>query len=277
MTETGVASRLDDTLRGLESVAVAFSGGVDSSLLLARAVQVLGRDKVLAVTATSPTYPAQELEGARKMAEHLGARHVTVESNELEIEGFSDNPPDRCYHCKTELFTKLRETARVEGLRNVAEGSTKSDEGDYRPGLRAICELAVRSPLKEAGLTKDDVRALSKGMGLPTWNKPAKACLASRFPYGERIDEEKLQAVDRAETGLAALGFAQLRVRHHGTIGRVEIPAREIARLADSGLREKVVAAVKAAGFQYVALDLEGYRTGSMNETLRVEERTAGA
>ncbi len=271
MAEAG--ARLDEVLRGLESVAVAFSGGVDSSLLLARSVKVLGRDRVLAVTATSPTYPQAELASARRLAEDLGSRHAVIESNELEIAGFSENPPDRCYHCKTELFTKLKEVAARENLKHVAEGSTVDDGKDYRPGSKAACELAVRSPLNEAGLTKEDVRALSKEMGLPTWDKPAKACLASRFPYGETIDEEKLAVVEKAEAALDAIGFSQLRVRHHGTIGRIELASADIARFADPALREKVVAAVKAAGFKYVALDLEGYRTGSMNETLTAEEK----
>ncbi|WP_083768518.1 ATP-dependent sacrificial sulfur transferase LarE [Thermosediminibacter oceani] len=265
--------RLKSCIKNLGRVVVAFSGGVDSTFLLKVCLDVLGKENVLAVTARSSTYPARELEEARKLAEKFGANHEIIVSEELDIPGFSENPPERCYHCKKELFGKLVAIARERGFNFVLDGSNMDDTGDFRPGMRAKDELGVLSPLKEAGLTKADIRALSREMGLPTWNKPSFACLASRFPYGERITAEKLSRVERAEDLLRELGFIQYRVRSHGDLARIEVSPDEIDRFFDKTLREKVVSGLKGLGFIYVSLDLAGYRTGSMNEGLEEEEK----
>ena len=255
---------LERILAGLESAVVAFSGGVDSSLLLAVAAKVLGA-RVLAVTATSATYPERELIEARALAGQLGARHREVVSEELDIPEFKHNPRNRCYYCKKELFGKLRQIADQEGLAHVLDGTNLDDRGDHRPGRQAAEEIGVRSPLEEAGLTKADIRALSRHLGLPSWDKPAFACLSSRFPYGTAITAERVNRVGRAEEGLRELGFRVLRVRYHDTVARLELGEEEFA-LATGPLREEVSRLVKAAGFVYVAIDLQGYRTGAMNE-----------
>jgi uncharacterized protein len=254
------------------SVLVAYSGGVDSTFLAHVATEVLG-ERALAVTAASETFPAFEREDAASFAATLGLRHEVIETSEIAIAGFAENPPDRCYHCKSELFSKLTKLAAERGLAFVADGTNADDQSDYRPGRRAIKELGVRSPLLKAGLTKEDIRAASRRAGLPTAEKPAYACLASRFPYGERITTEGLNKVDAAEAALREMGFVRIRVRHHGDVARVEFDPREMA--AAFAARTKIVVALKRAGFTYVALDLEGYRTGSMNETLSAEDRAA--
>ncbi|MDA8428619.1 MAG: ATP-dependent sacrificial sulfur transferase LarE [Geobacteraceae bacterium] len=261
----GKCERLEQILAGLDSAVVAFSGGVDSSLLLAVAVKVLG-SRVLAVTATSETYPEHERLEARALAGQLGARHREVVSEELAIPEFKDNPRNRCYYCKKELFAKLREIADREGLDHVLDGTNLDDRSDHRPGRQAAQELGVRSPLEEAGLTKDDIRELSRHLGLTSWDKPAFACLSSRFPYGTAITGERVSQVGRAEDGLRGLGFRVLRVRYHDSVARLELGAEEFA-LATGPLRDEVNRLVKEAGFVYVAIDLQGYRTGSMNET----------
>ena len=249
-------------------VLVAFSGGVDSTLLLRVAKDTLGERNVLAVTALSPLYPDREVTGAKRLAQEMGVRHLLINSNELEIEGFSQNPPSRCYYCKKELFGELRNMAQKEEILHIVEGSTLDDEKDHRPGRRAVQEWGIRSPLKEAMFTKEEVRGLSRALGLTTWDKPSFACLASRFPYGEEITVEKLKMIDEAEDFLFGLGFKQVRVRHHGNLARIEIYSEEIDRLIDGSLRDKVVRHLKKIGYKYVTVDLQGFRSGSMNEVL---------
>ncbi len=253
------------SLQGMGRAVIAFSGGVDSTFLLKAAVDTLG-DKALAVTATSSTYPAQEQAEAVKLAQKLGARHKLIASEELDIEGFADNPPNRCYYCKSELFTKLLAIAEEEGMDFVLDGSNLDDTNDHRPGMIAARELGIRSPLKELKFTKAEIREYSRLIDLPTWNKPSFACLSSRFPYYSRITKEKLDQVDHGEMALRALGFRQFRLRHHDQVARVEITRDQFPLLLEKG--EEVVKALKACGFAYVTMDLQGYRTGSMNEVL---------
>jgi uncharacterized protein len=259
--------RLQEILREMGSLIVAFSGGVDSTFLLKVAKDSLG-ENVLAVTATSSTYPERESREAEGLAREIGARHIKIESEELDIPGFRNNPPDRCYYCKGELFHKLKEIAERENIKFIADGSNLDDLSDYRPGRKAAEELGVRSPLKEAGFTKENIRILSKEMGLSTWNKQSFACLASRFPYGNEINPNKLGMVDKAEDFLLSMGFRQVRVRHHDTIARIEVSKDEIVRLFYNGTSETISKRLKEIGFKYITVDLEGYRTGSMNLAL---------
>ncbi len=267
MTAEEKLEALRDALESMESALLAYSGGVDSTFLLKVAAEVLGK-RVLAVTAVSATYPEEEHEFACDMASSLGARHLSISTDELEDPDFSSNPPERCYYCKKELFARLQEIAAREGIGCVLDASNADDCSDYRPGRKAAGEAGVRSPLIEVGLTKREIRALSKQMGLKTWDKPSMACLASRFPYGEAITSEKLQRVDGAEKLLRELGFRQVRVRSHGRLARVEVDADRVHELTEPGLRERVNQGMKELGFLYVTLDLQGYRTGSLNEAL---------
>ena len=259
--------RLKVHLASFGSVAVAFSSGVDSTFLLHAAKEALG-DNVIAVTASSCSFPVRELNEAKAFCEKERIRQFIIESNELEIEGFSRNPKNRCYLCKRELLGKIKNLAAEQGMAEVAEGSNLDDNGDYRPGLQAVAELGIRSPLRETGFTKREIRDLSRHFGLPTWDKQSFACLASRFPYGDVINEKKLGMVDKAEQLLLDLGFHQLRVRIHDTLARIELSPDEFGKFMEEGMRLEVNKKLKEFGFTYVTLDVTGYRTGSMNETL---------
>lgn len=250
-----------------DSVLVAFSGGVDSAFLLKVSLDVLPERKVLAVTAVSPTYPQEELSFSKRLAGKLGARHKVIKTYELEGKEFVSNPVNRCYYCKTELFSKLRNIASRFKLNFVVDGTSLSDKSDFRPGSIAKQELGIRSPLLEAGFTKEDIRKLSRKMGLATWDKPSLACLASRIPYGIKINHDILGRVNRAETYLRSLGFKQVRLRHYNGLCRIEVCQREIPYLLRK--RDEVVDKLKKIGYNYITVDLEGYRTGSMNEVIK--------
>lgn len=258
---------LKKILRDMGSVAIAFSSGVDSAFLLKTASMVLG-DRAVAVTAQADQFPEWELEESISFCRAEGIRQIIVKADLLSGEAFSKNPPNRCYLCKKELFGKIRDTAEKEGIRYMAEGSNVDDLGDYRPGLSAVAELDFKSPLREAGLTKQEIRQLSHMLGLPTWDKPSYACLASRFVYGESITKEKLAMVEQAEQLLMSMGFRQMRVRVHGSMARIEVVPEEIEKITRKDVRERIAGEFRRYGFSYVTLDLNGYRTGSMNETL---------
>jgi len=261
---------LINALSGVKRLALAFSGGVDSSFLLKAAVEALGPDNVLALTAKAPLFPARETNEAHELAGLLSVRQLTVDFKALEIELICENQVDRCYHCKYALFQELREVASEHGFSRLADGANVDDLSDYRPGSRATAELGIASPLQDAGLSKAEVRFLSQKLGLTTWDKPAYACLASRFPYRHRIDAAKLLMVEKAEAFIMSRGFREVRVRHHGEIARIEIGAEERPLFFDESLMALVEQELKALGFAFVTLDLSGYRRGSLN--YQVEE-----
>jgi pyridinium-3,5-biscarboxylic acid mononucleotide sulfurtransferase len=266
-TSTSTSTKLDrlhSVLASTGGAVVAFSGGTDSALVAAVAARSLG-PRAVAVTAVSPSLPPGELEEARRLAAIVGIRHRSVRTHEVELEAYLENGRDRCYHCKDELYGTLSRVAAQEGLPAVVSGANVDDLGDYRPGLRAAGEHGVRHPLVEAGFTKAEVREAARELGLPTWDKPASACLSSRIAHGVRISVEELSKVGRAERALKGLGFRQVRVRVHGDLARVEVDPPDVARLADPSIREQAVGVLKGLGYRYVTLDLEGFRSGSMN------------
>lgn len=261
---------LQENLKKLGSAAVAFSGGVDSAFLLKAAQEALG-DRAAAITARASAFPQRESAEASSFCREEGIRQIIYNFDVMSVEGFSQNPPDRCYLCKKALFSNIQRIAAEHNLACVVEGSNMDDNQDYRPGHRAIAELGIRSPLRDAGLTKAEIRELSREMGLPTWDKPSYACLASRFVYGETITPEKLSMVEQAEQLLMDHGFRQMRVRVHGNLARIEVPMEDLDRIMEETLRQAVTARFRELGFSYVTLDLAGFRSGSMNETLKTD------
>jgi pyridinium-3,5-biscarboxylic acid mononucleotide sulfurtransferase len=261
--------RLGEIFLPMRAVIVAFSGGVDSTFVLKVAHDTIG-DRVLALTTTSPTMPDQDRVNALEMAHRIGARHVVIDSNELEIPGYAQNPLNRCYLCKHNLFTVCEAKAREFAIDEIVDGLNLDDLNDYRPGIQAATEKRVRHPLVEAQLTKAEVRELSRGLDLPTWDRPASPCLSSRFPYGTQITLEALQKVEQGEQVLRQMGFRVARVRYHGEVARLEVESREISRLLDTQTREKLDTALKGIGFRFVTVDLKGFRSGSLNEGIAV-------
>lgn len=271
---TNKLQKLESALKELKSVVIAFSGGVDSAFLtkVAAVTLAVNGGRALAVTAKSGSLPARELKEAIELASQIGVEHRVIDSDEMSVEGYVSNPPDRCYYCKSELFGKLTAIATDEGFNAVLDGANADDMSDHRPGSKAADELKVRSLLREVGLTKKEIRELSKDLGLPTWDKPAFACLASRFPYGETITDQKLSMVERSEQVLADMGFTQFRVRYHGDVARIELNRADISKALEPIIADQIYSALTRIGFKYVSVDILGYRTGSMNERLDQNE-----
>lgn len=262
--------KLEEIIKELNSILIAYSGGVDSTYLLYKAREVLGRDNVVAVTAVSETFQTSELEEASQLAQKIDAVHCQITTNEFASPEFTRNPPERCYYCKTELFSKLKTLAYKYGVKNICDGTNYEDGDDFRPGLKAAEEMGVRSPLKEAKLNKDDIRTLSREAGLETWNHPSAACLASRIPYGETITREKLNMIAAAEGFLSSLGFRNFRVRCHDSLARIEVMPTAINHITTK--KEDITQEFKKLGFTYITVDLQGFRSGSMNENLKQNE-----
>lgn len=265
--------KLKNFIRKYNKVAIAFSGGVDSSFLLKAASDALGNENVIAITLKAAVNPEQEVAEAIELAEHAGVEHIVIDVDVMDIPGFSENPPDRCYICKRAIFEGIKAEAEKYGINTIFDGTNADDVSDYRPGLKALKELGVISPLRECGLGKKEIRQYLKDYGIDTWDKPSMACLASRVPYNEPITIDKLRMVGEAEGLLQAMGFRQFRVRcHGGSIARIEIAPDEMSKVLDMRIMKDINDKLKGAGFDYVTLDMQGYRTGSLNETLKLEE-----
>jgi uncharacterized protein len=260
-------------LASLRTVIVAYSGGVDSTLLVKLCADALGRDNVVAITGISQTYTEEERKIAQSIAEILGVEQALLTTDELANEEFASNPADRCYHCKKELYAKIAEAARARGIQTVLDGTNQDDLGDYRPGRNAARQFGVISPFVLAGITKDEIREQSRALGLPTWNKPANPCLASRVPYGTRITDDILRQIEKGERYLREAGFLTVRLRHHGDVARIELGIADFQKINAPETREHIVKALKALGYRWVCLDLEGYRTGSLNAAVPQAER----
>ena len=268
MAKNEKLERLEGYLANLEKLAVAFSGGVDSTFLLKVAHMILG-DNVVAITVNGAIHPGWEIESSKEIASRIGVRQILLDMDIFKNENIVTNPPDRCYHCKMAIFSMIKKTAKSYGIDNVADGSNIDDAGDYRPGMRALKELGILSPLRDAGLGKEEIRILSKELGLPTWDKPALSCLATRIPYNTRITEETLSMIEAGEDFLRGLGFSQVRLRHLGNLAKIEVPPEDMMRLL--GLREMVVKKLREIGYTYITMDMEGYNMGSMNRTIKGE------
>ncbi|HHV81719.1 TPA: ATP-dependent sacrificial sulfur transferase LarE [bacterium] len=268
MAKNEKLERLEGYLANLEKLAVAFSGGVDSTFLLKVAHMILG-DNVVAITVNGAIHPGWEIESSKEIANRIGVRQILLDMDIFKNENIVTNPPDRCYHCKMAIFSMIKKTAKSYGIDNVADGSNIDDAGDYRPGMRALKELGILSPLRDAGLGKEEIRILSKELGLPTWDKPALSCLATRIPYNTRIIEEALSMIEAGEDFLRGLGFSQVRLRHLGNLAKIEVPPEDMMRLL--GLREMVVKKLREIGYTYITMDMEGYNMGSMNRTIKGE------
>jgi len=268
MAKNEKLERLEGYLANLEKLAVAFSGGVDSTFLLEVAHMILG-DNVVAITVNGAIHPGWEIESSKEIASRIGVRQILLDMDIFKNENIVTNPPDRCYHCKMAIFSMIKKTAKSYGIDNVADGSNIDDAGDYRPGMRALKELGILSPLRDAGLGKEEIRILSKELGLPTWDKPALSCLATRIPYNTRITEETLSMIEAGEDFLRGLGFSQIRLRHLGNLAKIEVPPEDMMRLL--GLREMVVKKLREIGYTYITMDMEGYNMGSMNRTIKGE------